>query len=115
MNPLLFALIFLTSAVAASGEETDMENQLDLSSATAVLITGEASTIDLTTLDAPYVAAIDTRRSGWFSLWNSIWSDSDCHSSSRMRLDGATLRVEVSPSSWFGASDCVVAIHANIK
>jgi hypothetical protein len=75
MNPLLFALIFLTSAVAASSEETDIGNQLDLSSATAVSITGEASTVDLTTLDdAPYVAAIDTRRSGWFSLWNSIWS-----------------------------------------
>ncbi|PZM07611.1 hypothetical protein [Rhizobium tubonense] len=116
MNPLLFALIFLASAVAASSEETDLENRLDLSSATAIAITGEASTIDLTTLeDAPYVAAIDSRRSGWFSFWNSIWSYDDCRSSSRMRLDGSTLRVDVSPSPWFGASDCVVAIRANIK
>lgn len=88
---------------------------LETVSVTAVAITGEASSIVLSTrTDRPYRATIDGRRRGWFASWYSSWFFEDCSGTAAMRIDGTTLRVDVSDGGWFDTSDCAVEVEANV-
>jgi len=93
---------------------------LDTTDVTRVEVTGESSSLKLTTAaDMPYRAIAEGRRSGWFSRWYSSWFFDDCPSSTDMRIEGSTLRVDVRPPAWssptwFGLSDCVNEIRINL-
>jgi hypothetical protein len=108
----LTASILLMSALPASAESGD-EQRLDLTGITAISITGDASSIVLTTADAPFEATLGGRRSGWFANWYSAFFASDCRSAGRMRVEGGTLHVDVG-APWPDPSDCVVALKANL-
>jgi hypothetical protein len=116
VKPATFIPIILCAVVASGSAAQTAEEPLDLAAVTRVEVTGEASMITLTTRDdARYEATIGGRRIGWFSHWYSTWFFNDCATSSRMHIDGSTLIVSVSPSSWMDPSDCRVEIRANVR
>ncbi|MER8914602.1 hypothetical protein NKI32_12285 [Mesorhizobium sp. M0761] len=107
---LPFAAVALAPPVAGDAAKT-----LDLAGVTAIIITGEASSVKLTTSGAePYQATIGSRREGWFASWYSSWFANDCRTASDMKREASTLRINVAPSSWLDPSDCRVEINANI-
>lgn len=108
----LTASLLLISALPAFAAADDAQ-RLDLSAITAISITGDASSIALTTGDGPYEAALSGRRSGWFSQWYSALLGSDCRSAGRMSIEGGTLSVDVG-TPWPDPSDCVVELRANL-
>ncbi|NDV87716.1 hypothetical protein GTW51_13500 [Aurantimonas aggregata] len=111
---LTIAVLLAATPFALAGD--DGRQSLDVSSVTAIAVTGDASVIDLKTApDGPFVATLAGRRTGWFARWYSSWSTADCRPSSRMRLDGTTLVVDVTSSSWFDLSDCTVELIATVR
>jgi hypothetical protein len=112
-----FALAFVTIGSTAVAASADPDKQImDVSMVTMIKVTGDASSINLTTTEtSPYAATIDGRRTGWFARWYSSWFFDDCRTSSRMRIDGATLVVDVAASSWLDVSDCTAEIKANVR
>lgn len=107
---LPFAAVALAPPVAGDAAKT-----LDLAGVTAIIITGEASSVKLTTSGAePYQATIGSRREGWFASWYSSWFANDCRTASDMKREASTLRINVAPLSWLDPSDCRVEINANI-
>lgn len=123
---LAAAVIFAaTRGRAGSAAAAPDASGLDTADITRVEITGESSSLKLTTAaDMPYRAVAAGRRSGWFSRWYSSWFFEDCPSSTDMRIEGSTLLVNVRPPawssrawsspSWFGLSDCVNEIRINL-
>ena len=106
----LFAAFALAVPVSASFAAT--QHSLDISHITAVRITGVASHIALSTTTGNYQASIGTRHTGWFSWWYSSWFFNDCSTTSRMWLNGTTLRIQVTPQS--PSSNCTVEIQARL-
>ncbi|BCG70219.1 hypothetical protein MesoLj113a_13770 [Mesorhizobium sp. 113-1-2] len=116
MKSAILGLLSFGSVVLASPERGDAGKTLDLAGVSAVVISGEASSVRLTTsTSAPYRATIGSRREGWFARWYSSWFANDCSLASDMKLEASTLRIDVAPSSWLDPSDCRVEISANIQ
>ncbi|WP_322416898.1 hypothetical protein [Mesorhizobium huakuii] len=116
MKSAILALLSFGSVALASPASGDAGKTLDLAGVSAVIISGEASSVRLTTsVSAPYQATIGSRREGWFARWYSNWFANDCSLASDMRLEASTLRIDVAPSSWLDPSDCRVEINANIQ
>ncbi|MER8378487.1 hypothetical protein NKJ36_15740 [Mesorhizobium sp. M0142] len=116
MKSAILVLLPFAGVALASPATGEASKTLDLVGVSAVVITGEASSVKLTTSSAaPYHATISGRREGWFASWYSSWFASDCRSASDMKLVASTLRIDVAPSSWLDPSDCVVEINANIQ
>lgn len=122
---LAAAVIFAATRGRTGSAAAADASGLDTADVTRVEITGESSSLKLTTAaDMPYRAVAAGRRSGWFSRWYSSWFFEDCPSSTDMRIAGSTLLVDVRPSawsshvwsspSWFGLSDCVNDIRINL-
>lgn len=104
----------IVAAYAASSDATEGPT-MDLAGVRAVKITGDASSIRVTTDDAqPLRAILGARRQGSLFNWTSGWFGNDCPVESRMRLDSGTLLVEAADSSWFGFSDCAPVITLNL-
>jgi len=111
----LFILVIAAASSLANPAAAITPPTLDTTTITAVAITGEASSIALSARDdTPYRATVDGRRRGWFAGWYSGWFFGDCSSTTSMRLDGATLRIDVAGGTWLDTSDCTVAIEANV-
>ena len=117
MKTVLIALILLAPSPSAIAEDAAQPTQrLDLSTVTEIRITGEASSISLTTTESePYQATLGGTRSGWFAKWYSSWFYTDCRTSSRMHIENSTLYVEASPAGWLEPSDCKVEFKANVR
>lgn len=116
MKSAILALLSFASAALASPASGDAGKTLDLAGVSAVVISGEASSVRLTTsASAPYQATIGSRREGWFARWYSSWFANDCSLANDMKLEASTLRIDVAPSSWLDPSDCRVEISANIQ
>ncbi len=117
MKRILLAVIVLIAVWITLGDTaTRADAPLDISAITAVAISGEASSVDITTApDQPYQASLTRHREGWFARWNSIWSYDDCSDSSRMRIEGSLLRIDAGLSAWFGMSDCRYEIRLNVR
>lgn len=111
----LFIFVISAASLIANPAAATPPTALDTAAVTAVAITGEASSIALSArADAPYRATVDGHRTGWFAGWYSGWFFGDCSSTTSMRLDGATLRIDVADGTWLDTSDCTVAIEANV-
>ena len=116
MKSAILALLSFASAALALPASGDAGKTLDLAGVSAVVISGEASSVRLTTsASGPYQATIGSRREGWFARWYSSWFANDCSLASDMKLEASTLRIDVAPSSWLDPSDCRVEINANIQ
>ena len=116
MKSAILALLSFASAALALPASGDAGKTLDLAGVSAVIISGEASSVRLSTsASAPYQATIGSRREGWFARWYSSWFANDCSLASDMKLEASTLRIDVAPSSWLDPSDCRVEINANIQ
>lgn len=116
MKSAILVLLSFASVALASPASGEAGKTLDLAGVSAIVISGEASSVRITTLaSAPYQATIGSHREGWFSRWYSSWFANDCSLASDMKLEASTLRIDVAPSSWMDPSDCRVEINANIK
>ncbi|WP_421915832.1 hypothetical protein [Mesorhizobium sp.] len=116
MKSAILAVLSFGSVALASPASGTAAKTLDLAGVSAVVISGEASSVSLTTsASAPYRATIGSRRDGWFARWYSSWFANECSLASDMKLEGSTLRIDVAPSSWLDPSDCRVEINANIQ
>ena len=116
MKSAILALLSFASAALALPASGDAGKTLDLAGVSAVIISGEASSVRLSTsASGPYQATIGGRREGWFARWYSSWFANDCSLASDMKLEASTLRIDVAPSSWLDPSDCRVEINANIQ
>ncbi|KQT64362.1 MULTISPECIES: hypothetical protein [unclassified Aureimonas] len=113
---LLAAMLVAIPLFAMADEPAQPTTSLDVSGVTAIRIVGEASSIDLTTIEGePLIATLGGQRIGWFAHWYSNWFYNDCRTSSRMAIAGTLLTVEAGPSSWLEPSDCRVELKANMK
>ena len=116
MKSAILGLLSFANAALASPASGDAGKTLDLAGVNAVVISGEASSVRLTTsASAPYQATIGSRREGWFSRWYSSWFANDCSLARDKKLEASTLSTDVAPSSWIAPSDCRVEINANIQ
>ncbi|MBW9053882.1 hypothetical protein [Rhizobium mesosinicum] len=112
---LLVLPVLLAASAAALPDKVTTTAIPDLSDVRAVAISGEASSINITTRsDQPYGASLGGRRKGWFSSWYSSWYFADCRDNSDMRVDGTVLHVDIAASSWLDPSDCVIELNANV-
>ncbi len=107
--------LLLLTLVSSYADGWRVGETLDVSAIRSVVITGDASSIRITT-DAgePYQAETRGRRDGWFSRWYSSWFFNGCEDQSRMRIDGTTLNIAVASTRWFDLSDCSPEVSANI-
>ncbi|WP_157961416.1 hypothetical protein [Microvirga flavescens] len=115
MEPVSIVITLLMIASSTPAKAGTIRQPIDLSNVSAVAITGNASSIRLTTDEGPYQATLAGRHSGWFARWSSSWFPNECRTSSRMWVDGSTLFVEADSSQWLDTSDCVVEIKANVR
>ncbi|MFA6156719.1 hypothetical protein [Mesorhizobium sp.] len=116
MKSAILVLLSFASVALASPASGEAGKTLDLAGVSAIVISGQASSVRITTLvSASYQATIGSRREGWFSRWYSSWFANDCSLASDMKLEASTLRIDVAPSSWMDPSDCRVEINANIQ
>lgn len=116
MKSAILALLSFGSVALASPASGGAGKILDLTGVSAVVISGDASSVRLTaSASAPYQATIGSRREGWYARWYSNWFANDCSLASDMTLEASTLRIDVAPSSWLDPSDCRVEISANIQ
>lgn len=106
------ALAVLLLALATLPATADQQ-RLDLTGVAAISVTGDASSIKLTTADGPLEATLGARPSGWFTRWSG-WFTGGCGTAGEMRVDNGTLHVEIDAASWLESSDCVVELRANL-
>lgn len=112
---LLVMPVLLAATVSAQPDKVSTTAIPDLSGVRAVAISGDASSINITTRsDQPYGASLSGRRKGWFSSWYSSWYFADCRDNSNMRVEGPILHIDIAASSWLDPSDCAVEINANV-
>ncbi len=115
MTILLVMPVLLAATASALPDKVSTTAIPDLSGVRAVAISGDASSINITTRsDQPYGASLSGRRKGWFSSWYSSWYFADCRDNSDMRVDGTVLHIDIAASSWLDPSDCVIEINANV-
>jgi hypothetical protein len=106
------ALIIAAYAASSGAAEAPT---LDLAGVTGVKITGDASSIKVTTDSArPFRAELGAMRQGALFHWTSGWFGNDCTVDSRMHADNGMLLVEAADSSWFGFADCAPVIVLNL-
>lgn len=117
MMARLTALILLATLLSAkAANDPPPVQSLDLSSVTAIRITGEAGAIALTTVESEGLGArLSARRSGWFANWTSSWFYDDCRTASHMAIEGTTLTVDMRATSWLDPSECQVELTANLR
>jgi hypothetical protein len=114
MKNLISALCAVAVTASCTEAASDVST-LDLSGVKAVIVTGDASSLSLTTSGTlPYAGRLKSFRKGWFSGWQSGWFFDDCAGASSMRLDGDRLLVHMVSSSWYSLSDCVVDASINV-
>lgn len=102
-------------AASALSDKISTTTIPDLSGVRAVAISGDASSINITTRsDQPYGASLGGRRKGWFSSWYSSWYFADCRDNSNMQVDGTILHIDIAASSWLDPSDCMIEVNANV-
>lgn len=112
---LSIAALVITIAWMAPGGARSSLGQLDVSSVTAVTITGPAGLIRLSaSRDGPYRAELRGQPDGWFAFWRSSWASNGCENVGSIRLDGTELRVDTGSRAWFGASDCRLELTATL-
>lgn len=115
MLSIVLPLILATTSLVSQAKASPTPPSVDTRAATSVEITGDASTVTISTnADLPYAARLSGRRSGWFVRWYSSWAASDCEDGGTIRLDAAVLRIEIAQASWFDLGDCITEVHANI-
>ncbi|MGF6172462.1 hypothetical protein [Ensifer sp. 4252] len=115
IGPPAMVLAPILLVALASNAETSARD-IDITSVTAIVATGDASAIELTSNDAlPYNASVESRRSGWFAAFYSSWFYSDCLTETRMRVEGSTLYVDVAAPSWPELKECKTELRANLK
>lgn len=109
---VLAPILLVAMANTAKTSATD----IDITGVTAIVASGEASAIELTSDERlPYSASVESRRSGWFAPFYSSWFYSDCVSQTRMRVEGTTLYVDVAAPSWPELEECKTQLRANLK
>ncbi len=109
---LVMPLLLTVSALPDNVSATAIP---DLPGVRAVAISGDASSINITTRnDQPYGASLGGRRKGWFASWYSSWYFADCRDNSDMWVDGTVLHIDINASSWLDPSDCVIELNANL-
>lgn len=113
-SQLLTLLLVACAATLPANAAESAKKTLDVSAITAISIIGDASSVHITTGEAPYQASLGSRRSGWLTQWYSSWFFSDCRNAGEMRIEGTTLYVNVFAPSWIDLSDCVADISANV-
>ncbi len=107
--------MLLMTLVSAFADGWKTGEALDVSAIRSVVISGDASSIKISTKpNEPYRAETRGRRDGWFSRWYSSWFFNGCQDQSRMQIEGTTLRIAVASSKWFDLSDCSPEVLANI-
>ncbi|MFD2263958.1 hypothetical protein ACFSM5_13735 [Lacibacterium aquatile] len=107
--PLPLFILLSFPALAAAPQS------LPIQDITAVIVTGDASAIDVTSDPGrPYRVSLAVRRSGWFGNWSSNWFYNSCRDNSRIWKEGPELRVAVVESTGFGSSDCTVELKVNM-
>ncbi|OCJ13951.1 hypothetical protein A6U87_26960 [Rhizobium sp. AC44/96] len=107
--------MLLMTLVSAFADGWKTGEVLDVSAIRSVVISGDASSIKISTKpEEPYRAETRGRRDGWFSRWYSSWFFNGCQDQSRMQIEGTKLRIAVASSKWFDLSDCSPEVLANI-
>lgn len=107
--------LLLFTLVSSYADGWRMGETIDVSAIRSIVITGDASSIRISTnTDNPYRAETRGRREGWFSRWYSSWFFSGCEDQSRMTVNGPTLSIAVASGQWFNLSDCSSEVVANI-
>ncbi|MGM4911819.1 hypothetical protein [Rhizobium sp. 768_B6_N1_8] len=112
---LLVMPVLLVVSAAAPPDKVSTTAIPDLSGVRAIAISGDASSINITTRsDQSYGASLSGRRKGWFSSWYSSWYFADCRDNSAMRVEGTVLHIDIAASSWLDPSDCMIEVNANV-
>ncbi len=107
--------MLLMTLVSAFADDWKTGEVLDVSAIRSIVISGDASSIRISTkADEPYRAETRGRRDGWFTGWYSSWFFNGCEDHSRMQIDGTTLTIAVASARWFDLSDCSPEVVANI-
>ncbi|CAN7208292.1 MULTISPECIES: hypothetical protein [Ensifer] len=115
IGPPAMVLAPILLLALASNAETSARD-IDITGVTAIVATGDASAIELTSDETlPFSASVESRRSGWFAPFYSSWFYSDCVSETRMRVEGSTLYIVVAAPSWPELEECRTAFRANLK
>ncbi|WP_454851548.1 hypothetical protein [Rhizobium binxianense] len=115
MTVALLMPVFLMTSVSALAGGMSSTAIPDLSGVRVVAISGDASSIRITTRsDRVYGASLAGRRKGWFSSWYSSWFFADCRDNSGMRVEGTVLHIDIAASSWMDPSDCMIEVDANV-
>lgn len=115
MAILLVMPVLLAASASALPDKVSTTAIPDLSGVRVVAISGDASSINITTRsNQPYGASLSGRRKGWFSSWYSSWYFADCRDNSNMRVDGTVLHIDIAASSWLDPSDCMIEVNANV-
>ncbi|TCU15732.1 hypothetical protein [Rhizobium sullae] len=115
MSIILSIPLFFMMLVSSFADVRPVGETFDISSIRTIVITGDASSIKITTKsDEPYRTGTSGRRSGWFSSWYSNWFFNICKDESRVELEGATLTIDVMMSAWSDIADCSPEVSANI-
>ncbi|TCL69730.1 hypothetical protein [Rhizobium sp. BK251] len=115
MTIILSIPIFILTLMSALAGPAPAGETIDLSTIRSIVITGDASAIEITTsAEEPYRASVSGRRSGWFSSWYSSWFYNSCNDRSRFGIEGTTLTIDVALSAWSDIADCAPHLSANI-
>ncbi|WP_457582542.1 hypothetical protein [Ensifer canadensis] len=115
IGPPAMVLAPILLLALASNAETSARD-IDITGVTAIVASGDASAIELTSNETlPFNASVESRRSGWFAPFYSSWFYSDCVSETRMRVEGSTLYIDVAAPSWPELDECKTELRANLK
>ncbi len=115
MTIILSIPLFFMTLLSSFADVKPIGEAFDISSIRTIVITGDASSIKITTKsDEPYRATTSGRRSGWFSSWYSSWFFNVCKDESSVQIDGATLTIDVAMSAWSDIADCSPEVSANV-
>ncbi|MHC1549562.1 hypothetical protein [Phyllobacterium sp. K27] len=114
--PGLFAsLILLFTTLTPVAAKAETAAQLDVTAIKQVIITGENSRVDFTTLDtSPYAAIITGTRTSWLASWYSSWFSNRCDTKTTTEIKDQTLTIDVTETPLLSVSDCEVRIIVNL-
>ncbi|MEG9883293.1 MAG: hypothetical protein V6Z86_01500 [Hyphomicrobiales bacterium] len=116
LDPIIDAAISRYSLNAGYGQT------LDLARVERIEVNGQGANLRISAkTSAPFTAELESRRHGWGALWRSVWAGDVCAGGTSIRIDGATLKVDVGrswPRSWWWDwsdwSDCTATLTANL-